>query len=95
MYCSIIFKCNSFLLYNNRILLTIDYVPLIDLQVTVDVQFKCMLGNKSKVLRVEVQPEVHEPTFKKDGDNIIYAIPPSIGIIDGGANTRLQIRTVR
>ncbi|XP_043255294.1 unconventional myosin ID [Colletes gigas] len=64
-----------------------------DLQVTVDVKFKCMLGNKSKVLRVEVHPEVNEPTFKKDGDNIIFAIPPSIGIIDGCANTRIQIRT--
>ena len=52
-----------------------------------------MLGNKSKVLRVEVQPEVQEPTFKKDGEIIIYAIPPSIGIIDGSANTRLQSRT--
>ncbi|KZC06437.1 Myosin-IA [Dufourea novaeangliae] len=63
-----------------------------DLQVTVDAKFKCMLGNKSKVLRVKVLPDVLEPTFKKDGDNIIFAIPPSIGIIDGGANTRLQLR---
>ena len=55
-----------------------------------DVKFKCMLGNKSKVLRVEVHPEVHEPTFKKDGENIIYVIPPSIGIIDGSANTRFR-----
>ncbi|XP_076657255.1 unconventional myosin ID [Halictus rubicundus] len=61
-----------------------------DLHVTVDTRFKCMLGNKSKILRVEVLPEVHEPTFKKDGDNIVYAIPPSIGIIDGGANTRFR-----
>ncbi|CAK9808983.1 Unconventional myosin ID [Anthophora plagiata] len=64
-----------------------------DLQVTVDVKFKCMLGNKSKILRVEVHPEVHEPMFKKDGDNIIFAIPPSVGIIDGGANTRFHSRT--
>lgn len=63
-----------------------------DLQVTVDVKFKCMLGNKSKVLRIEVMPDVNEPTFKKDGDHIIYAIPPTVGIIDGGANTRLEIR---
>ncbi|XP_033193175.1 unconventional myosin ID [Bombus vosnesenskii] len=61
-----------------------------DLQITVDVKFKCMLGNKSKVLRVEVHPEVHEPTFKKDGENIIYVIPPSVGIIDGSANTRFR-----
>lgn len=64
-----------------------------DLQVTVDVKFKCMLGNKSRVLRVEVHPEVHEPMFKRDGDNVIYAIPPSESIIDGGANTRFHPRT--
>ncbi|OAD54424.1 Myosin-IA [Eufriesea mexicana] len=64
-----------------------------DLQVTVDVKFKCMLGNKSKILRVEVHPEVHEPMFKKDGDNIIYVIPPSVGIIDGSTNTRFHSRT--
>ncbi|NP_001166048.1 myosin 1A isoform X1 [Nasonia vitripennis] len=64
-----------------------------DLQVTVDVKFKCMLGNKRKILRIEVMPEVTEPTFKKDGDNIIYAIPPSIGIIDNSANNGLKIKT--
>ncbi|KOC66671.1 Myosin-IA [Habropoda laboriosa] len=49
--------------------------------------------NKSKILRVEVHPEVIEPTFKKEGDNIIFAIPPSVSIIDGGANTRFHPRT--
>ncbi|XP_015183873.1 PREDICTED: myosin-IA [Polistes dominula] len=63
-----------------------------ELQVTVDVKFKCMLGNKSRVLRVEVMPDIIEPIFKKDGDQIIYAIPPSIGIID--PNSRQEIRTV-
>lgn len=58
-----------------------------------DVKLKCMLGNKSKVLRLEVNPEVYEPTFKKDGENIIYAIPPSIGIIDGSVATRFHSRT--
>lgn len=52
-----------------------------------------MLGNKSKILRVEVHPEVHEPMFKKDGDNIIYVIPPSVGIIEGSTNTRFHSRT--
>ncbi|KAK2588539.1 hypothetical protein KPH14_006318 [Odynerus spinipes] len=64
-----------------------------ELQVTVDVKFKCMLGNKSKVLRVEVMPDVIEPMFKREGDHIIYAIPPSIGIIEASANTRQEIRT--
>jgi len=64
-----------------------------DLHVTVDIKFKCMLGNKSKLLRIEVMPDVNEPTFRKDGNQIIYAIPPSVSIIDGGTNTRQQIRT--
>ncbi|XP_029660963.1 unconventional myosin ID [Formica exsecta] len=64
-----------------------------DLHVTVDIKFKCMLGNKSRLLRIEVMPDVNEPTFRKDGNQIIYAIPPSVSIIDGGTNTRQQIRT--
>jgi len=59
-----------------------------DLHVTVNVKFKCMLGNKSRFLYIEVMPDVIEPTFKKDGNQIVYAIPPSVGIIDGGTNTR-------
>lgn len=59
-----------------------------DLHVTVDVKFKCMLGNKSKLLHIEVMPDVIEPTFKKDGNQIVYAIPPSVGIIDCGTNIR-------
>lgn len=58
----------------------------IDLQVTVDTRFKCMLGNKSKVLRIEVVSDVLEPTFRKDGDNILYALPPSLNIIDSDAS---------
>ncbi|XP_011341843.2 myosin-IA [Ooceraea biroi] len=64
-----------------------------DLHVTVNVQFKCMLGNKSRLLRIAVMPDVLEPTFRKDGNQIIYAIPSSVGIIDGDANARQQIRT--
>lgn len=59
-----------------------------DLHVTVDVKFKCMLGNKSRLLYIEVMPDVIEPTFKKDGNQIVYAIPPTVGIIDGNTNTR-------
>ncbi|KAJ8680107.1 hypothetical protein QAD02_015894 [Eretmocerus hayati] len=64
-----------------------------DLQVTVDSRFKCMLGNKRKVLRIEVVPEVTEPIFRKDGEYILYAVPPSVGIIDESANNRLRIKT--
>jgi myosin-1 len=63
-----------------------------DLQVTVDAKFKCMLGNKRKILQIEVVPEVTEPIFKKDGDNILYALPPTVEIIDDSAN-RLKIKT--
>lgn len=60
-----------------------------DLLVTVATRFKCMLGNKSKVLSIEVLPDIVEPVFSKNGDNIIYAVPPSIGIIDD----RMRIKT--
>lgn len=64
------------------------------MQVTVDTKFKCMLGNKKKVLKIEVMPEVSEPTFRKDGDNtIVFAIPPSRGIIEPATNSRQQIRS--
>lgn len=64
-----------------------------DIPVTVAKSFKCMLGNKSKVLKVQVLPELVEPTFKKDGNDIIYGIPASIEIIDRQNNTRLDIKT--
>ncbi|XP_012257190.2 unconventional myosin ID [Athalia rosae] len=64
-----------------------------DIPVTVDSAFKCTLGNKSKVLKVQVLPELLEATFRKDGNNIIFGIPPSVGIIDDGNNTRLDIKT--
>ncbi|XP_034946266.1 unconventional myosin ID isoform X2 [Chelonus insularis] len=46
-----------------------------DLQVNVDSRFKCMIGNKSKVLQIEVRPEVISPLFKKEGDRIVYILP--------------------
>ncbi|XP_014215597.1 myosin-IA [Copidosoma floridanum] len=64
-----------------------------DLVVTVDVKFKCMLGNKRKFLQIEVMPDVLEPTFKKVGENIVYAIPPSVDIIQNSANNRMKIKT--
>lgn len=61
-----------------------------DLLVTVATRFKCMLGNRSKVLSIEVLPNIVEPIFSKNGDNILYAVPPSIGIIDD----KMRIKTV-
>ena len=66
-----------------------------DLQVTVDTRFKCMVGNKKKVLKIEVMSEISDPTFRKDGDNVIvYAIPPTVGIIQPDSNAQQQIRSV-
>ncbi|XP_043283324.1 unconventional myosin ID isoform X2 [Venturia canescens] len=64
-----------------------------DLQVTVDTKFKCMIGNKKKTLKVEVSPDVTEPTFRQADSSIIFAIPPSVGIINPDVNSRQQIRT--
>ncbi|XP_074106186.1 unconventional myosin ID [Cotesia typhae] len=57
-----------------------------DLQVTVDSKFKCMVGNKSKLLRVEVRPETSMPSFIKEGDQIVFLVPPSADIVDNGVN---------
>lgn len=56
-----------------------------DLRVTVSTTFKCMLGNKSKVLQMEVTPDVFDATFKKSGDKIMYQIPPCLGIFEADA----------
>ena len=72
---------------------TIHRIRKSDLQVTVDAKFKCMLGNKRKVLKIEVMPEITEPVFRKEGDFIMYTVPPSIGIIDESANNRTRIKT--
>ncbi|KAK0174543.1 hypothetical protein PV327_010303 [Microctonus hyperodae] len=57
-----------------------------DLQVTVDTRIKCMVSNKSKILQIQVKPEVYSPTFFKDGDQIIFAISPSTDIIETSNN---------
>ena len=54
-----------------------------------------MVGNKKKVLKIEVMSEISDPTFRKDGDNVIvYAIPPTVGIIQPDSNAQQQIRSV-
>lgn len=49
-----------------------------------------MLGNKRKVLRIEMDSDVMEPTFTKEKDCILYIVPTSIGVIDNSANNRLK-----
>jgi len=56
-----------------------------ELKVTVSSQFQCMLGNKSKPLRVEVCPDVQAPNFKPGKDAaIVYAVPTSYALVGGG-----------
>ena len=56
-----------------------------ELKVTVSSQFQCMLGNKSRPLRVEVSPEVQAPNFKPEkGEAIVYAVPTSYALVSGG-----------
>nr|CAD7577169.1 unnamed protein product [Timema californicum] len=64
-----------------------------DLAVTVASRFQCMLGNKSRPLRVEVSQDVQEPNFKKEGDTIVYVLPPSFAVSEqNGQQTRIPIR---
>uniref|UniRef100_A0A146M4P3 Myosin-IA n=1 Tax=Lygus hesperus TaxID=30085 RepID=A0A146M4P3_LYGHE len=53
-----------------------------ELRVTVASRFPCMLGNKSKTLRVEVSQETNLASFRKDNSNngIIYVLPPNFAL---------------
>jgi myosin-1 len=56
-----------------------------ELKVTVSSQFQCMLGNKSRPLRVEVSPEAQAPNFKPgNGAAIVYAVPTSYALVSSG-----------
>ncbi|XP_050524575.1 unconventional myosin ID [Daktulosphaira vitifoliae] len=50
-----------------------------ELPVNVSNKFNCMLGKKSRMLRVEVSPQTSSASFRKDtNDGIVYIIPPNI-----------------
>ncbi|KAI5745228.1 hypothetical protein M8J76_009372 [Diaphorina citri] len=52
-----------------------------DLPVNVSTRFQCMLGNKSRQLRVEVTPETALASFRKDTNNgIVYVLPPNLSV---------------
>ncbi|XP_073971326.1 unconventional myosin ID [Rhodnius prolixus] len=53
-----------------------------ELRVNVASRFHCMLGNKSRPLRVEVNQETNLAGFKKDSTNngIIYMLPPNFAL---------------
>lgn len=54
-----------------------------DLPVQVSTRFPCMLGNKSRQLRVEVSPEIQLAAFRKDTSNggIVYLLPTNFAAI--------------
>uniref|UniRef100_A0A1B6DEF2 Myosin motor domain-containing protein n=1 Tax=Clastoptera arizonana TaxID=38151 RepID=A0A1B6DEF2_9HEMI len=52
-----------------------------ELTVNVASKFQCMLGNKSRHLRVEVTPETELAGFRKDSNNgIIFVLPTSYAV---------------
>lgn len=52
-----------------------------ELTVNVANKFQCMLGNKTRPLRVEVSPEIELASFRKDNNNgILYLLPPGYAL---------------
>ncbi|XP_050420077.1 unconventional myosin ID isoform X2 [Adelges cooleyi] len=52
-----------------------------ELPVNVSNKFNCMLGQKTRLLRVEVNPQTSSASFRKDAnDGIVYIIPPNVAI---------------
>lgn len=52
-----------------------------ELPVNVSNKFNCMLGKKSRMLRVEINPQTSTASFRKDDNNgIVYIIPPSVAV---------------
>ncbi|XP_059470337.1 unconventional myosin ID [Neocloeon triangulifer] len=46
-----------------------------DLPVTVNLNFTCKLGNKSRSVKIEQSNEAPSAMFKKDGQNVLYLLP--------------------
>jgi hypothetical protein len=56
-----------------------------ELKVTVASQFQCMLGNKSRPLRVEVSPDAQVANFQPgNGTTIVYAVPTNYALGGSG-----------
>ncbi|XP_063236285.1 unconventional myosin ID [Bacillus rossius redtenbacheri] len=53
-----------------------------ELGVTVASRFQCMLGHKSRQLRVEVSADAQGPAFRRDGDAIVFTLPPSFAVVE-------------
>ncbi|XKL60916.1 hypothetical protein PGB90_007973 [Kerria lacca] len=59
-----------------------------DLAINVSTRFQCMLGNKTRQLRVEVSPEIELAAFKKDSSNggIVYLLPTNFAAFSHAAS---------
>lgn len=51
-----------------------------ELPVNVSNKFNCMLGKKSLMLRVEINPQTSTASFRKDNNGIVYIIPPNVAV---------------
>lgn len=52
-----------------------------ELPVNVSNKFNCMLGKKSRMIRVEVNPQTPTASFRKDdNDGIVFIIPSNIAV---------------
>lgn len=69
---------SNFAVYSHRFIFLICYsLRGTDLTVNVSTKFQCMLGNKTRQLRLEVSPEIELAAFKKDNNSngIVYLFP--------------------
>ncbi|PSN38767.1 Myosin-IA [Blattella germanica] len=51
-----------------------------ELKVTVSNQFQCMLGNKSRPLRIEVSPDAQIANFQPGSGPIVYSVPTNYAV---------------
>ncbi|GLV32974.1 Myosin 31DF [Carabus blaptoides fortunei] len=53
-----------------------------ELNVAVENSFACALGNKNRIVKVQVSAETQEPTFKNNAGTIMYMLPTSYATLD-------------
>ncbi|XP_050497892.1 unconventional myosin ID isoform X1 [Diabrotica virgifera virgifera] len=57
-----------------------------DLPVKVSKTISCSLGNKQRLINIQVSAAEQQATFKKDGHNILYLLPSTFSILENGNN---------
>lgn len=58
----------------------------VDLPVTVFKTINCSLGNKQRIINIQSSTAESKPTFKKDGNSIIYLVPTDFAILENGVS---------